>query len=100
LKQVLLLTDINFWIKGAGHRMRIDSLVRYLATKVDLTIVFVGAVSAETGVAVGRNYRIKFVILEQEAVIPPEEYGRRLTDQGNLRLILRRKLGTISFFKE
>jgi glycosyltransferase involved in cell wall biosynthesis len=79
LKQVLLLTDINFWIKGAGHRMRIDSLVRYLATKVDLTIVFIGAVSPETGMAVAGKYRLRFIILEPEVVIAPEEYGRRLS---------------------
>jgi len=59
--------------------MRIDSLVRYLAKKVDLTIVFIGAISIETGMAIGHWYQVKFVILEPEVVIAPEEYGRRLS---------------------
>lgn len=59
--------------------MRIDSLVRWLATKVDLTIVFIGPVPPETGMAIGRKHQVRFVILETEIVIPPEEYGRRLS---------------------
>lgn len=43
MQQVLLITDINFWVMGAGHRMRIYNLVDYLVNHVQLTVLFIGA---------------------------------------------------------
>jgi glycosyltransferase involved in cell wall biosynthesis len=37
---VALLTTVDFWNPGSGHRARILSLARYLARHVELTVVF------------------------------------------------------------
>jgi glycosyltransferase involved in cell wall biosynthesis len=59
--------------------MRIDSLIRFLAIKVDLTVVFMGPLATETGIAVGMRYGVKFILLESKGAIFPEEYGMRLS---------------------
>lgn len=37
--RVTLVTEVDFWNGGAGHRARILALVRYLATRLQLTVV-------------------------------------------------------------
>ena len=44
MKKVLIITDVDFWLKGAGHRMRISALLAHLATHTDLTVVYLGVV--------------------------------------------------------
>ena len=37
--RVALVTEVDFWLAGAGHRARIQALVRYLSQHVALTVV-------------------------------------------------------------
>ena len=39
---LLIVTHVDFWKSGAGHRARITSLVGYLKDKVNLSIVYAG----------------------------------------------------------
>lgn len=43
LPRVLLATDIDFWNIGLGSHARVLNLLRYLAGKVDLKVVYLGA---------------------------------------------------------
>jgi glycosyltransferase involved in cell wall biosynthesis len=42
LKKVVLFTDVDFWVGGAGHRMRISALIKYLSGRVQLTVIYIG----------------------------------------------------------
>jgi len=41
----MILTDVDFWRRGAGHRARISQLVRYLSGKVYLTVMYIGGLA-------------------------------------------------------
>ena len=43
MKTLLLLTFVDFWRKGSGHRARINSLVNFLMDKAQITIFFAGS---------------------------------------------------------
>lgn len=43
MKTLLLVTYVDFWTKGSGHRTRINSLVDFLKEKVHITVFFAGA---------------------------------------------------------
>ncbi|HEV2483377.1 MAG TPA: glycosyltransferase family 4 protein [Puia sp.] len=45
MKTTLLITDVDFWERGAGHRMRILHLLQYLVQHVHVTIAYVGALT-------------------------------------------------------
>lgn len=42
MKALLLVTYVDFWRKGSGHRTRISSIVNYLKDKVRITVFFAG----------------------------------------------------------
>ncbi|HTF16672.1 MAG TPA: glycosyltransferase [Chryseolinea sp.] len=48
MRNLLLVTHVNFWEPGAGHKARISSLVNHLKTKVRITLAFVGSLD-QTG---------------------------------------------------
>ena len=41
-KAVLIVTYIDFWRGGAGHRTRLSAIINYLNAKADLTVVYIG----------------------------------------------------------
>jgi glycosyltransferase involved in cell wall biosynthesis len=42
MKALLLVTYVDFWRRGSGHRTRISSIVNYLKDKVRITVFFAG----------------------------------------------------------
>ncbi len=42
MKTLLIITYVDFWIKGSGHRARINSMVNYLKDKINITVFFAG----------------------------------------------------------
>jgi len=79
MKKILLLTDVNFWLKDAGHRVRIDALVSYLVRHTLLTIVFVGVCSRQKTEELEKVLDCRLVVLENETVLSPDHYGKKLT---------------------
>ncbi|WP_207512771.1 glycosyltransferase [Longitalea luteola] len=76
MQQVLLITDINFWVKGAGHRMRIYNLVDYLVHHVQLTILYLGADDpARRSVLHGKIAEVCFLPVEIIATATMEQTG-------------------------
>lgn len=42
MRTLLIVTHIDFWKRGAGHRARISSLVSYFQDKLNVTVVYAG----------------------------------------------------------
>jgi glycosyltransferase involved in cell wall biosynthesis len=78
MKKVLLLTDVNFWEKRSGNRMRIYSLIEYLAQHVNLTVVNTGPAPAEIDVTLADIFNAEFIVLEKTKYLNSNSYGRRL----------------------
>ena len=47
MKNVLLLSDINFWEDSSGHRARLKALIAYLSRQVNLTVVNTGSAAGK-----------------------------------------------------
>ena len=42
MNTLLIITDIDFWRGGAGHRARLSSLIHFLRNKISTTVVYAG----------------------------------------------------------
>ncbi|MES2266950.1 MAG: glycosyltransferase family 4 protein [Bacteroidota bacterium] len=79
MKKILLVTDVNFWKKGAGHRVRISALIAYLAKVSELTVAYLGLVpQIETDMI--NNIPAQIVILDNENILSPSGYGEKLEE--------------------
>lgn len=78
MKTVLLLTDVDFWFKSSGHRVRISSLVNYLCKNVRLTIVFTGPFDQRVDISSIIPTAVEFHILENKKYLSSTGYGRKL----------------------
>jgi len=77
MKKVLLITSVDFWAKSSGHRMRISTLIEYLAKNVELTVVYTGPMKDGTELVIMKEFTIGFFVLEKVKDLTPEAYGRR-----------------------
>ncbi|MEI9919272.1 MAG: glycosyltransferase family 4 protein [Bacteroidota bacterium] len=76
MKSVLIVTRVDFWRKGAGHRSRLTSLINYIKDHFSITIVYAGIVNSRDSVILGREYpSIAFVPLEPNKTISFKEHG-------------------------
>jgi glycosyltransferase involved in cell wall biosynthesis len=78
LKNILVITDVDFWNQGAGHRMRIASLLSFLDAESKLTVVFVGPVNDENEVLAKEKLSGNFIVLDKYHFLKQNEYGQRL----------------------
>ncbi|MDB4902998.1 MAG: hypothetical protein JWQ63_2279 [Mucilaginibacter sp.] len=78
MKKVLLITDVNFWEKSSGHRMRISALIAYLTQKVLLTVVNTGPAPSNIETFLNENFKAEFFVLEKTKYLNSNGYGRRL----------------------
>lgn len=66
--RVALITEVDFWLFGAGHRSRIQALVRYLCAHVELTVVIPVALEATQRTAFSKAFpQCSMVCLELPA---------------------------------
>lgn len=66
MKKVLIVTDIDFWRGGAGHRSRLYRLIDYLSPKVLLTIVYTRKFeSADRRLIEAASLRFSLVLLNE-----------------------------------
>jgi glycosyltransferase involved in cell wall biosynthesis len=79
-KNILVLTDVEFWLKGAGHQRRIGALIGFLSGYCALSVVFIGPGPGMDAVRVGVEYGCTLDFLEKDRALGIEEYGRRLSD--------------------
>jgi glycosyltransferase involved in cell wall biosynthesis len=78
MKKALLITDVTFWEKCSGHRMRISALIEYLQFHVQLTVVITGPAPGNVETSLREIYNANFHILEKEKYLDSNGYGRRL----------------------
>lgn len=79
MKNLLLITDVNFWMEGAGHRMRILRLVEYLRTNTNLTIAYIGIDEGQSAQWLNETFRIDFIYLDPNRIIDNQSYNRLLS---------------------
>jgi len=78
MKKVLIITDIDFWQQGAGHRARVAALVEYLADKVDLTIFYTNFLTYRIALYTQFFNTVKFIAPEPGQRLSDSAYGRKL----------------------
>lgn len=77
MKTLLLLTFVDFWRKGSGHRSRISSLVNFLMDKVQITIFFAGSVNdQDTHILLSDFPNVKFEFATTNSTITFKEYKK------------------------
>ncbi|MEM1336655.1 MAG: glycosyltransferase [Bacteroidota bacterium] len=81
MKNVAIITDIDFWRKGAGNRARLDALVNYLKERTCLTIIFAGVEESEDlDVLNNTEKKYELIYLERKRVLDKDEYVKRLVN--------------------
>ncbi|WP_316745241.1 glycosyltransferase family 4 protein [Pedobacter antarcticus] len=78
MKKVLLFTDVDFWERCSGHRVRIAALVRYLSGHFSLTVVATGPAHGSIENTVNNEYGIELIILEHDSHLDSDDYGEKL----------------------
>ncbi|MFI5140410.1 MAG: hypothetical protein ACHQIM_21500, partial [Sphingobacteriales bacterium] len=78
MKKVLIVTDVNFWEKSSGNRMRIWSLIDYLSRQVQLTVVNTGPAPENIETTLRNVFNADFYVLEKNKYLNSNGYGRRL----------------------
>ena len=76
---VVIVTDVDFWYLGAGHRQRIRALAAFLSRHTALTMIILRPVSdPELELLRALALNIRYVILAAEGDTGPARYRRRL----------------------
>lgn len=78
MKKVLLFTDVDFWERCSGHRVRIAALIQYLSAHFCLTVVATGPAHDSVESLVRNKYGIELVILEHARHLDSNDYGAKL----------------------
>ena len=78
MKKGLIITDVPFWKKGAGHKTRISQLISYLSKYVHLNIAYVGLHSQDDDWMIKALTNVNIIFLEKQIVLKPKQYGERL----------------------
>src|SRR5579875_1774771 len=78
MKNVLILSDINFWESSSGHRARLKSLISYLSSRVNLTVVNTGPAPQYIEEQLAQSYQAEFHVLEKKKILNSAGYGKRL----------------------
>jgi glycosyltransferase involved in cell wall biosynthesis len=77
MKNVLILSDINFWEDSSGHRARLKALIAFLSCNVNLTVVNTGPAPKIVQGILQRTYAAEFHVLEHKEFMSSGGYGRR-----------------------
>lgn len=73
MKTLLVVTFVDFWTSGSGHRSRISTLIGFLQTRVRITVFFAGTISATDSSAL--RERFPEITLEGAGTGPSLSYG-------------------------
>lgn len=70
MKKLLLVTYVDFWRIGSGHRTRINSIVNYLKDKIKITVFFTGNKLNDEEVLLNTIYsEVDFVFAASDKVL-------------------------------
>ncbi|HWV69729.1 hypothetical protein, partial [Chitinophaga sp.] len=48
MKSILIVTDVDFWQRGSGNRIRIAALLRYLSENFAISVIYTGDIKPPT----------------------------------------------------
>lgn len=86
MNEILLITDVDFWNEGAGHRMRIQQLVVFLARYHSLTVGFIGQLDSNVAAWIEAKSKISVIVLDSSS--------KPATVANIARVCARKKFGT------
>ncbi len=79
--KLFIVTYIDFWRSGAGHRARLSSLINYFKTKAEITVVYAGILDEQDERTLGILYpEIKIDALEKNGSLTYKEFAARFED--------------------
>jgi glycosyltransferase involved in cell wall biosynthesis len=78
MRKVIMITDVDFWLQGAGHRTRICTLVIYLANHTNLTVAFVGMEAIYSETYLSEYLKCNFKFLEKKKFLNQIQYAKKL----------------------
>jgi glycosyltransferase involved in cell wall biosynthesis len=78
MRKVLIVTRIDFWTGGAGHKSRLSSLIRYFKQRIDITVAFAGEFDGADAAILTRDYpEIQVDVITEDNQLSYKEYGER-----------------------
>lgn len=78
MKAVLIITYIDFWRQGAGHRSRLSSMICFLSNFVEITIAYLGQEVKTDQIKIEEEYpEVELVYLEKEKPLTIAQYGEQ-----------------------
>lgn len=76
MKSLLIVTFVDFWRKGAGHRSRLSSLVDYIKNYVAVTVAYAGTFNEKDRETISTDFpSITVAPLEPNKTISYKEFG-------------------------
>lgn len=72
------MTDVNFWILGAGHRVRISTLINYLKKYTELCVIYIGLIEEAVIKLIEKHFEIRFIALNGRIALKSDGYGMLL----------------------
>lgn len=76
MRSLLVVTHIDFWRKGSGHRARLSALLGYLKVKLEITVVYAGFFTEQDGSVLNKLYpEVIIDVLEEKRNLTYKEYG-------------------------
>ena len=79
-KRVFLLTDIDFWRGGAGHRVRILELVKFISIHAELSIIYVGVAHELNLEKFEHDFNSKLILLTKKRTVDANRSGELLKE--------------------
>lgn len=75
MNSLLIVTYVDFWRGGAGHRTRLSALINHLSTTVRVTVVYIGVADDRDLQNLHVNFPdITVDFLEKQEQLPIEQY--------------------------
>lgn len=77
MKNVVIVTDIAFWRRAAGHAARLYAIVQYLSPHTSLTVVY-GGIQYESDLQLlqAHSSEVEVIFLNKHQVLQPDEYAQ------------------------
>lgn len=76
MKTLLIVTHVDFWRKGAGHRSRLSAMIDFLKDKFSITVAYAGVYSAQDAKLISTEFSgISVIPLEPDRTITFKEHG-------------------------
>jgi len=81
MKTVIIVTYIDFWRGGAGHRTRLAAMINFLKNKASITIAYIGPYQNGDDDLIAKNYAwLNLHFLEKNVQLAIESYAHKFSE--------------------